>query len=129
MNLFINYWRPISIAPRDGTSILTNCGTVLCVDGKWRPCTLGSTLWVDYENPFTLTPSVWMPIPQFPTEHPEVDEGERAVKLAKGAPGLYRSLKMIVDMDNDAHPGLSTWRSCRVAADQQARDTLEQLKP
>lgn len=125
MNLFINYWRPIADAPRDGTPILTNVGIVRRDESCWCPCDENGILW---DDSIVASPSVWMPVPKFPKEPPDVDEGARATKLAEAAPGLHRSLKRIVDLDNDAHPGLSTWRSCRIAADQQARDILEQLK-
>ena len=40
---------------------------------------------------------------------------------------LIEALKLIVELDKDAHPGLSTWHDARVKADQDARALLARI--
>lgn len=70
-------WQPINTAPKDGTVILTDEGTVCYVDQQhWgSPVTNGWYLCSPNSHPeqgnsdyeiFPLSPKIWMPMPELP---------------------------------------------------------------
>ena len=65
-------WQPIETAPKDGTVVLTDCGTAkfwtawgrLMVNDVWMACSYqGDPYDCAYFGEFKVDPNRWMPLP------------------------------------------------------------------